>query len=55
VAQQNLNRHLKAVWDASIWAAAVLAAAMSSLLNLSHVSKPLEQSQLVKRLLDEFL
>ena len=30
---------------------AVLAVAMRSLLNLSHLSNPLEQSQLVKRLL----
>jgi hypothetical protein len=55
VAQQNLTRHLMAVWDASISAVAVSAAAMSSLLNLSHLSNPLEQSQLVKRLLTQFL
>jgi hypothetical protein len=55
VAQQNLNRHLMAVREAPIWVVAVLAAAMSSLLNLRHFSNPLEQSHLVKRLLDEFL
>ena len=38
-----------------IWAVAVSAVAMSSLLNLSHLSNPLEQSQLLKRLLTEFL
>jgi hypothetical protein len=34
-----------AVRDASIWAVAVSAAAMSSLLNLRHLSNPLEQNR----------
>ena len=55
MAPQNLNRHLKAVRDAPIRAVAVSAAAMSSLLNLSHLSNPLEQSQLVAQLLHDFL
>jgi len=55
VAQQNLTRHLMAVWDASISAVAVSAAAMSSLLNLSHHSNPLEQNQQVAQLLNRFL
>jgi len=52
VAQQNLNRHLKPVREEPIWAVAVLAAAMSSLLNLSHLSNPLEQNQQVAQLLN---
>ena len=55
MAPQNLTRHLMAVRDASIWAVAVLAVAMSSLLNLNHLSNPLEQSQQVAELLTEFL
>ena len=55
MAQRNLNRHLMAVREAPIWAVAVSAAAMSSLLNLNHLSNPLEQSRLVKRLLTQFL
>jgi len=50
MAPQNLTRHLM-----EIRVVAVLAVAMSSLLNLSHLSNPLEQSQLVKRLLTQFL
>jgi len=52
VAQQNLNRHLKPVREEPISAVAVSAAAMSSLLNLSHLSNPLEQNQQVAQLLN---
>ena len=55
MAQQNLIGHLMAVREAPIWVVAVSAVAMSSLLNLSHLSNPLEQSQLVAQLLHDFL
>ena len=54
MAQRNLNRHLMAVREAPIWVVAVWAAAMSSLLNLSHLSNPLKQSQLFAELLNGF-
>ena len=55
MAQQTLNRHLMEAQEAPIWVVAVLAAAMSSLLNLSTLSNPLEQNQQVAELLNGFL
>ena len=55
MAQRNLNRHLMGVREVPIWVAAVLAAATSSLMNLSHLSNHLEQSQQVAELLSGFL
>jgi len=55
MAQRNLIGHLMEVREVPIWVVAVWAAAMSSLLNLSHLSNPLEQNQQVAQLLNRFL